>query len=161
MTFLENKNINNHFKINETYLNLEIKLSLEDSFNLIEQIEFNVKNFFKKDLTSLYKRVLNRLKNKDGIVEITPKVNGKLYEFYKTIHFIYTKEYRPFNYSWDINKQNMTQGDVPFLLKSRNTQITNFKQEKDEIVAKLQESKDIKDFISKIKLKNTNIEIVA
>lgn len=161
MIYFESKDLQKHFRLNEFYIHIETRLSLEDNFNILEQIEFYIRTQFNIDTSSLYKRVLNRLRNKNGTIEITPKINGKLYEFYKIIHTIYEKEYTHFNYSWNINKPNMTQGDVPFLLRNKNSQIiSTLKQEKDEIFKVLQSSKNIKDFLNNMKLKNTNIELV-
>lgn len=159
MIGLEKEALTTHHKLNELYLDLEIRLALEDNFTFLEEIEFSIKKVLNKDLTSLYKKVLKRLSNKDGVVELNPKNNGKLEELYKAIDFIYKYEYLRFNYKWEA-KANSTQGDIPFLLANRQRGILEkLKEEKNFIMSAMSNSTNIEDFIKTINIKNTNINL--
>lgn len=159
MIGIEQEALATHYKLNELYLNLEIRLTLEDSFNFIEETEYLIRKTFNKDLSSLYKKVLNRLANKNGVVELTPKKDGKLHELYKAIDFIYRNEYVKFNFKWNVN-DNSTQGDIPFLLSTKQNKILEkLKIDKDLIMNTMNNALNIEDFISKIAISNTNIRL--
>lgn len=159
MIGIEQETIATHHKLNDLYLDLEIRLTLEDNFTFFEEVEYLVRKRFNKDLTNLYKKVLKRLSNKDGIVELNPKIDGKLHEFYRTVSSIYKNEYMRFNFKWDANK-NLTQGDIPFLISTKqNSILGKLKEDKDLVMNTMKNAVSVEDFVNKMNVKNTNIEL--
>ena len=55
-----------HEAINNAFYRVEILLSLEDNFTFLNQLEYYIRSFLNMDLDVLYKKVLHRMKNKDG-----------------------------------------------------------------------------------------------
>lgn len=88
----ENEKRKEHLTLNKDYLNLELMASIYDNFNKANHIEFKIRKKFKQPFSPLYKKVLKRLSktktNKDGLIELTPKLNGRLQDLYERDCFI-------------------------------------------------------------------------
>ena len=110
----------------------------------------------------MYKRVLRKLKNKDGKYEITPKVGGKLYEFYRITNQIYKLEDTTTKYSWGRKKRTMTFNDIPFVKSHplfRKHLLEDLEKDLKDVSSNLNNSKDIQEFIHNLALRTTNIKI--